>query len=74
MTDPKYIVLVSYTDPKKVKETHMFNAAGWNAKATGLQIIGDIAPYLGVEPVENWEQPYYINKAFERSKAAKKGH
>ena len=74
MTDPKYIVLVSYTDPKKVKETHMFNAAGWNAKATGLQIIGDIAPYLGVEPVENWEQPYYITKAFERSKAAKKGH
>ena len=73
MTDPKYIVLVSYDDPQKVKETHMFNAAGWNAKATGLQIIGDIAPYLGVEPVENWEQPSYITRAFERSRAAKKG-
>ncbi len=73
MSDPKYIVLVSYTDPKKVKETFMFNAAGWNAKATGLQIIGDIAPYLGVEPVLEWEQPNYITKAFERSRAAKKG-
>lgn len=73
MTDPKYIVLVSYTDPQKVKETFMFNAAGWNAKATGLQIIGDIAPYLGVEPVVEWEQPNYITKAFERSRAAKKG-
>lgn len=73
MTNPKYIVMVSYTDPKKVKETFMFNAAGWNAKATGLQIIGDIAPYLGVEPVENWEQPGYITRAFERSRAAKKG-
>lgn len=74
MTDPQYIVLVSYTDPKKVKETFMFNAAGWNAKATGLQIIGDIAPYLGVKPVESWEQPGYITRAFERSRAAKKGH
>ena len=74
MTDPKYIVLVSYTDPQKVPETKMFNAAGWNAKATGLQIIGDIAPYLGVEPVTDWEQPAYITRAFELSRAAKKGH
>jgi cell division protein FtsI (penicillin-binding protein 3) len=73
MNDPKYIVLVSYTDPKKVKATHMFNAAGWNAKATGLQIIGEIAPYLGVEPIESWEQPNYILNAFERSREAKKG-
>ncbi len=74
MTEPKYIVLVSYDDPKKVKETKMFNTAGWNAKATGLQIIGDIAPYLGVKPVVQWEQPGYILRAFERSRAAKKGN
>ncbi len=72
MNDPKYIVLVSYDDPQKVKETHMFNTAGWNAKATGLQIIGDIAPYLGVAPVEDWKQPAYIERAIERSVAAKK--
>ena len=72
MNDPKYIVLVSYDDPKKVKETFMFNTAGWNAKATGLQIIGEIAPYFGVEPVLEWKQPAYIERAIERSLAAKK--
>ena len=72
MTNPKYIVLVSYDDPKKVKETYMFNTAGWNAKATGLQIIGEIAPYLGVAPVEEWKQPAYIERAFELSLAHKK--
>ena len=72
MNNPKYIVLVSYDDPKKVKETFMFNTAGWNAKATGLQIIGEIAPYFGVEPVTDWKQPSYIERAIERSLAAKK--
>lgn len=72
MNDPKYIVLVSYDDPKKVKETFMFNTAGWNAKATGLQIIGEIAPYFGIEPVTEWKQPAYIERAIERSLAAKK--
>ena len=72
MNDPKYIVLISYDDPQKVKETHMFNTAGWNAKATGLQLIGDMAPYLGVAPVEEWKQPAYIERAFERSLAHKK--
>ena len=72
MNNPKYIVLVSYDDPKKVKETHMFNTAGWNAKATGLQIIGEIAPYFGIEPVIEWKQPAYIERAIERSIAAKK--
>ena len=50
----------------------MFNTAGWNAKATGLQIIGEIAPYFGVEPVTDWKQPSYIERAIERSLAAKK--
>ena len=72
MNDPKYIVLVSYDDPKKVKETKMFNTAGWNAKATGLQIIGEIAPYLGIETVMEWKQPAYVEQAIERSLAAKK--
>lgn len=72
MNDPKYIVLISYDDPKKVKETFMFNTAGWNAKATGLQIIGEIAPYFGIEPVIEWKQPAYIERATERSLAAKK--
>ena len=72
MNDPKYIVMVSMTDPKGIKETFGFNAAGWNAKAVGVNIIGEIAPYLGVAPVEEWKQPAYIEKAFERSLAHKK--
>ncbi|MBR6232008.1 MAG: penicillin-binding protein 2 [Alphaproteobacteria bacterium] len=72
MNDPKYIVMVSMTDPKGIKETFGFNAAGWNAKAVGVNIIGEIAPYLGVAPVEDWKQPAYIEKAFERSLAHKK--
>ncbi len=74
MNNPQYIVLVSYDDPKKVKETHMFNTAGWNAKATGLQIIGEIAPYLGVIPVPEWKQPAYITRAIDRYNESKKGH
>ena len=42
------------------------------AKAVGVNIIGEIAPYLGVAPVEDWKQPAYIEKAFERSLAHKK--
>ncbi|MBO7484165.1 MAG: penicillin-binding protein 2 [Alphaproteobacteria bacterium] len=72
MTDPKYIVLVSYDDPKKVKETKMFNTAGWNAKATGLQIIEEIAPYFGIKPITELKQPGYIERALERSLAHKK--
>ena len=72
MNDPKYIVMVSMTDPKGIKETFGFNAAGWNAKAVGVNIIGEIAPYLGVAPVGEWKQPAYIEKAFERSLAHKK--
>lgn len=74
MNEPKYIVLVSIDDPKKLKETFMFNTAGWNAKQIGLQIIGEIAPYLGVEPVESWDQPEYITRALDKCKTWKKEH
>ena len=72
MDNPKYIVLVTLEDPKKIKETWMFNYAGWNAKPVGLEIISKIAPYLGVEPKEPWEQPSYIEKSIQASLEAKK--
>ena len=72
MNDPQYIVMVSMTDPKGIKETFGFNAAGWNAKAVGVNIIGEIAPYLGVAPVGQWEQPGYIERAIERTMVHKK--
>lgn len=72
MNDPKYAILVMLENPKKIKETYMMNAAGWNAKPTGLKLISQIAPYLGISPVEEWEQPAYIEQAIERSKNYKK--
>lgn len=72
MTAPQYAVLVMLENPKKIKETFMMNAAGWNAKPTGLQLISQIAPYLGVAPVGSWSQPAYIEQAIERSKNYKK--
>ncbi len=74
MNEPQYLVLVSIEDPKKIQETHMLNTAGWNAKQIGLKIIGEIAPYLGVQPVESWKQPDYITRALDKCKTWKKEH
>ncbi len=72
MNDPKYAVLVVLENPQRIKETFNFNTAGWNAKPTGLQIVSEIAPYLGVPAQEEWEQPSYMTKAIEISLNAKK--
>lgn len=51
MHDPRYVVLVVLDEPKGIKETHNFATAGWNAAPTVGQIVPEIAPILGVEPV-----------------------
>ncbi len=72
MNDPKYAVLVTLENPKRTKETWMFNTAGWNAKPVALDIVAQIAPYLGVAPQERWEQPSYIQEAIDESLQHKK--
>lgn len=72
MSDPKYAVLVTLENPKKLKETFNFNTAGWNAKPTGLKIIEQIAPYLGIAPEEPWAQPAYMQRAIDASLQANK--
>ena len=72
MNAPKYAVLVVLENPQRIKETFNFNTAGWNAKPTGLQIVSEIAPYLGVPAQEEWEQPNYMTRAIETSLNAKK--
>lgn len=72
MNDPKYAVLVTLENPKRTKETWMFNTAGWNAKPVALDIVAQIAPYLGVAPQERWEQPAYIQEAINESLQHKK--
>ncbi len=72
MNEPKYAVMVTLENPKRIKETYNFNTAGWNAKPTGLQIIAQIAPYLGIAPEEPWAQPAYMQRAIEATYKAKK--
>lgn len=72
MNDPQYVVLITLENPKKIKETWMFNTAGWNAKPIGLEIISRIAPYVGVQSAERWVQPAYIDNAIASSKQHKK--
>ena len=67
VTDPKYVVQVTLLNPKGIKETHMFNNAGWNAKQVGLLVINEIAPYLNVAPLMDYEPPEFVQKAIETS-------
>lgn len=65
LNKPKYAVMVVLENPQKIPETYNFNTAGWNAKPTGLKIVAEIAPYLGVGVQEEWAQPAYMQKAIE---------
>ena len=69
MSAPKYLVLIMMEDPKATKDTWGFNAAGWNAKPTGLNVILNIAPYLGISQQEEWKPAPYVQQAIEISKA-----
>ena len=67
VTDPKYVVQVTLLNPKGIKETFMFNNAGWNAKTVGLNIINEIAPYLNVSPVTDYQPPEFVQKSIDIS-------
>lgn len=51
--EPAYVIYVMLEDPKRLKKTFGFNAAGWNAAPIGGRIIERIAPLLGYEPYED---------------------
>ena len=67
VNNPKYIVQVTLLNPKGIKETFMFNNAGWNAKTVGLTIINEIAPYLNVAPVLDYQPPEFVQKSIDIS-------
>ena len=67
VTEPKYVVQVTLLNPKGIKETFMFNNAGWNAKTVGLMIINEIAPYLNVAPVVDYQPPAFVQKSIDIS-------
>ncbi|MBQ3695866.1 MAG: penicillin-binding protein 2 [Alphaproteobacteria bacterium] len=67
VNDPKYAVQVTLLNPKGIKETFMFNNAGWNAKMVGLNIINEIAPYLNIAPVFDYQPPEFVQKSIDIS-------
>jgi cell division protein FtsI (penicillin-binding protein 3) len=52
MTDPKYVVMISLDAPKGTKETFGFSTGGWTAAPVAKQVISQIAPLLGVAPID----------------------
>lgn len=47
---PRYALLVMLDEPQGIAETYGYNLAGWNAAPTAGQMVGRIAPLLGVLP------------------------
>lgn len=52
ITDPRYVVMVTFDEAHGTKATHGFDTAGWTAAPTAGKIIARIAPMLGVMPVD----------------------
>ncbi|HBN22284.1 MAG TPA: penicillin-binding protein [Holosporales bacterium] len=48
--NPRYIVVALLEDPKGLKKTFGFTAAGWNVAPIGGRILGRVAPILGLQP------------------------
>lgn len=52
---PRYAVLVSLDEPQPTKATFGYATAGWNAAPAFATIVTQIAPVLGVMPVDETE-------------------
>jgi cell division protein FtsI (penicillin-binding protein 3) len=53
MQDPKYLVFIMIDEPKGTKETYGFATGGWVAAPAVGHVIGQIAPLLGLSPVDD---------------------
>jgi len=47
--DPRYVVMVTYDEPKDLPGDWGYATAGWNAAKTSKKIITRVGPILGVE-------------------------
>jgi len=50
--DPRYVVLITYDEPKALPSDWGYATAGWNAAKTTKKVITRIAPILGVQRSE----------------------
>ena len=53
MQDPKYVVFIMIDEPKGTKESYGFATGGWVAAPTVGRVISQIAPLLGISPVDD---------------------
>lgn len=53
MNDPKYAVFIMIDEPKGTKESYGFATGGWVAAPTVGRVIAQIAPLLGIAPVDD---------------------
>jgi cell division protein FtsI (penicillin-binding protein 3) len=56
MNNPKYLVMISYDDPRPIKETFGYATAGWTAAPTAGNVIRRMAPILKIAPQEDDEE------------------
>jgi cell division protein FtsI (penicillin-binding protein 3) len=47
---PRYLILIMLDEPRPAPGTFGFATAGWNAAPTAANVIGRVAPLLGIEP------------------------
>lgn len=47
--DPRYVLMVTFDEPKALPTDHGFATAGWNAAKTSKKIITRIGPILGIK-------------------------
>ena len=69
MSDPQYVLVVMFDDPKSTKETFGHTEAGWNAVPATGEIITEVAPQLGIpanDDLEEKRSAKIIEAAFER--------
>ena len=69
MSDPQYVLVVMFDDPKSTKETFGHTEAGWNAVPATGEIIAKVAPQLGIpanDDLEEKRSAKIIEAAFER--------
>lgn len=56
MNNPKYLILISFDDPRPIKETFGYATAGWTAAPTAGNVIKRMAPILKIAPQEDDEE------------------
>ena len=52
MNAPRYVVMAHLDEPKGIKESYGYATGGWTAAPVVGRVIAQIAPLLGIVPVD----------------------